>query len=217
MIAVAVMLGVAAGSLATLGIELAFVRDGDDSAAATRALRASLAQVNSDLTKLKSRVEASGSEVSADLARLAARVERAEEAQGEPAAKIARLSEAVERLEHPAPAVAVPPVVPLESVAAKAAVMEPGDADITGTIPQPQPRPVAASLSAPAKDASRLPVVRGWVLRNVYDGTALIQGPPGFVEVEIGDPLPGGGKVESIQRQSGRWVVVTSRGLIVAR
>jgi hypothetical protein len=36
-------------------------------------------------------------------------------------------------------------------------------------------------------------------------------------EVYPGDPLPGVGRVNAIRRQDGRWVVVTDRGLIVAR
>jgi len=44
-----------------------------------------------------------------------------------------------------------------------------------------------------------------------------VQSRMGLMEVEVGDPLPGGGRVEAIRRDNGRWVVVTSRGLIVAR
>jgi hypothetical protein len=54
------------------------------------------------------------------------------------------------------------------------------------------------------------------VVRSVYDGAALIQGRIGMIEVEVGDPLPGGGRVEAIKRQDGHWVVVTSKGLILA-
>jgi hypothetical protein len=36
-------------------------------------------------------------------------------------------------------------------------------------------------------------------------------------EVYPGDPVPGLGKVDAIRKQDGRWVVVTSKGLIVAR
>jgi hypothetical protein len=39
----------------------------------------------------------------------------------------------------------------------------------------------------------------------------------GVFEVVPGANLPGLGRVETIRRQDGRWVVVTSRGLIVAR
>ena len=97
---------------------------------------------------------------------------------------------------------------------------------MTGTIaarpapPATVPADVTGSIAArpdATKDESRPPVMQGWVLRNVYDGTALIQNRQGILEVEVGDPLPGGGKVEAIKRQDGRWVVVTSRGIIVSQ
>ena len=61
------------------------------------------------------------------------------------------------------------------------------------------------------------PVLQGWVLRRVYDGAALIEGRDGIIEVEPGIVAPGLGRIEGIKRQDGRWVVVTSRGLIVQR
>ncbi|HBR46856.1 MAG TPA: hypothetical protein DEA80_18385, partial [Afipia sp.] len=63
----------------------------------------------------------------------------------------------------------------------------------------------------------RLPVVEGWTLREVSDGIATVSGRPGIFDVIPGDPLPGIGRVDAIRRQDGRWVVVTSRGLIVSR
>ena len=59
--------------------------------------------------------------------------------------------------------------------------------------------------------------VDGWVLRDVSRGAALIEGRSGLYEVLAGDPVPGLGRVDAIRKQDGRWVVVTSRGLIVAR
>ena len=38
---------------------------------------------------------------------------------------------------------------------------------------------------------------------------------PGDIEVEPGTSLPGAGRVEEIRRQDGRWVVVTTKGMIV--
>jgi hypothetical protein len=54
-------------------------------------------------------------------------------------------------------------------------------------------------------------------LRNVGNGSALIEGRRGLYEVYAGDPVPGLGRVDAIRKQDGRWVVVTSKGLIVAR
>jgi hypothetical protein len=62
-----------------------------------------------------------------------------------------------------------------------------------------------------------LPTVEGWVLRGVANGVALIESRRGIYEVYAGDPVPGAGRVDAIRRQDGRWVVVTSKGLIVGR
>ena len=71
--------------------------------------------------------------------------------------------------------------------------------------------------AAPKVEVGRLPTVEGWVLRDVSNGGALIEGRGGLYEVYAGDPIPGIGRVDAIRRQDGRWVVVTSKGLIVAR
>src|SRR5262245_993385 len=55
----------------------------------------------------------------------------------------------------------------------------------------------------------------GWVLRDVQRGTALIEGRTGMIEVDAGDVVPGLGRIEAIRKQDGRWVVVTSKGLIL--
>jgi hypothetical protein len=57
--------------------------------------------------------------------------------------------------------------------------------------------------------------VEGWVLRDARRGTALIEGRIGVIEVEQGDMVPGLGRVEAVRKQDGRWVVVTSKGLIM--
>ena len=82
--------------------------------------------------------------------------------------------------------------------------------EATASVTPPAPAPAAAQ-------PSRLPLVDGWVLRQVLDGAATVEGRQGVFEVIPGDPLPGVGRVDAIRRQDGRWVVVTSRGLIVAR
>ena len=86
------------------------------------------------------------------------------------------------------------------------------------------PAPAAASapettgsIKTAAPQPNRLPVVEGWTLRDVYDGTATVAGRQGIFDVIPGDPLPGVGRVDAIRRQDGRWVVITSRGLIVGR
>ena len=46
----------------------------------------------------------------------------------------------------------------------------------------------------------------------------MIQSPRnGILEVIPGDNVPGLGRIEGIRRQDGRWVVVTTRGVIASR
>jgi len=76
----------------------------------------------------------------------------------------------------------------------------------------------AAASKADAKpEVGRLPVIDSWVLQDVSRGGALIEGRQGVYEVYAGDVVPGLGRIDAVRRQDGRWVVVTSRGLIVAR
>ena len=68
------------------------------------------------------------------------------------------------------------------------------------------------------KQQDRPPVVAGWIIREVFDGRAVIEHDRlGFYEVVPGANLPGIGRVETIKRQDGRWVVVTPKGLILSQ
>jgi hypothetical protein len=76
--------------------------------------------------------------------------------------------------------------------------------DTTGTVP----------AAPPQKIGTRAPLA-GWSVRDVYRNAALIQGTKlGMMEVSPGDDIPGLGRIHSIRQQDGRWVVVTSRGII---
>ena len=66
-------------------------------------------------------------------------------------------------------------------------------------------------------EVGRLPIVDSWVLQEVSRGGAWIEGRQGIYEVYAGDVVPGLGRIDAVRRQDGRWVVVTSRGLVVAR
>jgi len=76
--------------------------------------------------------------------------------------------------------------------------------DTTGSVP----------AAPPQKVGTRGPLA-GWLVRDVYRNSALIQGTKiGTKEVSPGDNVPGLGRIHSIRQQDGRWVVVTSRGII---
>jgi hypothetical protein len=104
------------------------------------------------------------------------------------------------------------PAAPAAPVAAAVPVPAP---------PMPAPPMPAPSMAAPAKPApakpapSRPAVASGWVLREVSNGVAVVEGRRGSFQVAVGTPLPGLGRVEAIETRGGRQVVVTPRGLIV--
>jgi len=199
-VALAMVAGALGGALATAG--LGRFASGDAAAAGNQALEASVARIDSDVQALKASVDHTSKLGIVQFNKTSERLDKVEKAQAEPAAKLAKLSEAVEKL-HAAP----PAPVPVAAVAPAPA------RDVTGSISAP----AAAPASAPKLELARLPTVEGWLLRDVANGGALIEGRQGIFEVYAGDPVPGLGRVDAIRRQDGRWVVVTSRGLIVAR
>src|SRR5262249_38332461 len=86
--------------------------------------------------------------------------------------------------------------------------------DITGSVTIP---PIASAAPVAPTVPPQPAIVPGGVLRDVYRGAAILQGRLGaLVEVRPGDTLPGIGRIESVRRQDGRWVVLTSRGMITS-
>jgi hypothetical protein len=75
--------------------------------------------------------------------------------------------------------------------------------DSTGSVP-PHER-----ASAPKK------VVKGWSVRQAYEGIAILQGPNGLVEAVLGQQVPGLGHIEEIKNENGRLVVLSSSGAIL--
>ena len=61
---------------------------------------------------------------------------------------------------------------------------------------------------------TRPTTIEGWTLREVANGTSVLEWPDGIRRVSSGDMLPGVGRVESIFRWGNRLIVATSRGLI---
>ena len=61
---------------------------------------------------------------------------------------------------------------------------------------------------------TRPTTIEGWTLREVVNGTAVIEGPNGVWKVTPGQTVPGVGRVDSIVRWGNRLIVATSRGLI---
>lgn len=197
----AAIAGAVGGALATASLSHRSDAETTAASAQVKTLDAQVVQLQTELSALKADLDHAAKQSTAQLGKTADRIEKLEKAQAEPAAKIARLSETVEKLRT---AQVQPPAAPAPAPANVAAVPA---KDVTGSI----------TPKADAAKPGRLPTVEGWVLRDVYDGGAVVEGRSGTYEVYAGDPIPGVGRVDAIRRQDGRWVVVTSRGLIVAR
>ncbi len=136
--------------------------------------------------------------------RLSALSERLERLDKDAGARIAALGE---RLEKRLSATAATPVAaapatlaPLADAAVRPVVAE----DRTGSIPDP--------------GKSKPPTLDAWILRDVFDGVAVVEGRNRrIVEVAPGETLPGGGRVEAIERRGKTWVVVTNKGVITSQ
>ncbi|MGT2437947.1 hypothetical protein ACU4GH_21375 [Bradyrhizobium betae] len=205
-VAIAASVGAISGALATAGM-MHFAAPAPAQVADTSALESSVARIDADVVALKANVEHTSKTGLGQFNRTNDRLDKLEKAQAEPMAKIAKLSETVDKLRAAPPAAA----------SAQAAASVPRET--TGSIAPTQLATAAAAPApaAPKTEVGRLPTVEGWRLRNAANGGALIEGRDGLYEVYPGDPIPGVGRVDAIRRQDGRWVVVTSKGLIVSR
>jgi len=174
-------------------------------------LETSVARIDADVVALEAGVEHTSKMGMSQFNKTSDRLDRLEKAQVESSTKLAKLGEAVEKLH------VTPPATPVASAAPQATAKE-----VTGSITPPAAPAQVATAAAPAKaevksEVGRMPVIESWVLQEVSRGGALIEGRQGVYEVYAGDVIPGLGRIDAVRRQDGRWVVVTSRGLIVAR
>ena len=216
-IALATVAGAVGGAFATA----AFLHGGGEVAAtgsqalsnqtlsSQAALEASMSRIDSDIQALKAGLDHTSKLGMSQFNKTSERLDKVERAQAEPAAKLAKLSEAIDKL-HALP-------VPPPAMAASVPAASSGSKETTGSITPAPGQQASVAPVAPKTEVGRLPTLDDWVLRDVGYGGAVIGGRRGTYEVYAGDMIPGLGRVDAIRRQDGRWVVVTSRGLIVAR
>ena len=204
-VALAALAGALGGAAATVGLQH-FASNDVASTVANPAVDAAVARIDADIAALKASVEHTSRMGVSQFNKTSDRLEKVEKAQAEPAAKLAKLSEQVDKLR------VTPPPAPVA-----AAVAAPAK-EVTGSVTPPAATAAAVPKPAEVKtEVGRLPTVDGWILRDVANGGALIEGRQGIYEIYAGDAVPGLGRVDAIRRQDGRWVVITSKGLIVAR
>lgn len=194
-IAIAIAVSAAAGSAVGAAAAFALAKpqaSADDARTIeVNALRGVIAQLSNDVASLKASIESNAKSANTQMTKIAERVDRAEKAQAEPAQRVAKLSELLERLDK-------------RTAAAAQTQLQAQAPEVTGSIaPKQQDRPA---------------VINGWVVREVFRGGAMVENDRmGLFEVVPGANLPGLGRVETIRRQDGRWVVVTPKGFIVSQ
>ena len=152
-----------------------------------------------DLASLKANLDNATRSANGQFAKLADRLDRVERAEAEPATKISHIADAVDRLEKRSAAAAALP-------------------EITGSIAANQPA-AAPAPTPPMASETKPPdrVLQDWIVQDVRGNRALVASRyGGMFAVAAGGFLPGLGRVETITRQDGRWVVVTARGVITS-
>ena len=212
-VALATVAGALGGALATAGVGKLMAGDSASASAKDSALEASVARIDADIVALKASLEHTAKTGATQFNKTSDRLDKVEKAQVEPAAKLAKLSDTVAKLSEATDKLRA------AQASAASAQAQAKDVNVTGSVPQQVAAAAAAAAPAapPKPEVPRMPTVEGWVLRDVANGSALIEGRRGMYEVFAGDPIPGLGRVDAIRKQDGRWVVVTSKGLIVAR
>jgi hypothetical protein len=121
----------------------------------------------------------------------------------------------------PAPtAAATSPERSAEEIATKqetsdnVATLQAIEPDIQQSTPSP---PLQNDTQRTPTPETKPTAIEDWMLREVTNGTAVLEGPTGIWRGTPGDMVPGVGKIESYIRSNGRWIIVTNRGLIPMR
>ncbi|MET4068079.1 membrane-bound lytic murein transglycosylase B [Bradyrhizobium sp. S3.2.6] len=156
-------------------------------------LRKQLSGVSENLDGLRTAVDQSSKATSDRFGRFAENLDRIERVSSSSTAKLDRLAQV--QVQPPPPVAAQPsPAMPMmASVAAP---------ETTGSVSP------AERSSLPRK------AVKGWSVRQAYEGIAILQGPSGVVEAVLGQQVPNLGRIEEIRNENGRLVVETSGGVV---
>jgi len=151
-------------------------------------LRKQVSGVSENLDGLRTAVDQSSKATNDRFGRFAENLDRIERVSSSSTVKLDKLAQA--QAQAPAPA-AVASQPPSQTMPMMASVAAP---EITGSVPP----------SAPRK------VVKGWSVRQAYEGIAILQGPNGVIEAVLGQQVPGLGRIEEIKNENGRLVVESS-------
>jgi hypothetical protein len=189
----------------------------------TARLGTDIAQLHTVIADLRASTDTARKEATARSGALGERLAQLDRNLG---AKTAALSERLEQVEreHNARIASLTAQIDRRAAATPPIKAEPTQ---TGSLPETprstETKPVETKIAdakvndtKPKPPASEKPtVIDGWALRDVYDGTAILENRRRrLVEVSPGDILPGVGRVEGVERHGREWVVVTRQGLV---
>lgn len=155
-------------------------------------LRKQVSGVSENLDGLRTAVDQSSKATNDRFGRFAENLDRIERVSSSSTVKLDKLAQAQAQAQAPVTVAAQPPSQTMPMMASVAAP------EVTGSVPP----------SAPRK------VVKGWSVRQAYEGIAILQGPNGVIEAVLGQQVPGLGRIEEIRNENGRLVVESSGGVI---
>ena len=158
-------------------------------------LRKQVSGVSENLDGLRTAVDQSSKATNDRFGRFAENLDRIERVSSSSTVKLDKLAQA--QAQAPAPTLAQSQ--PSQAAPMMASLAAP---EVTGSVP-PSER-----ASAPRK------VVKGWSVRQAYEGIAILQSPNGVIEAVLGQQVPGLGRIEEIRTENGRLVVESSGGVI---
>ena len=167
--------------------------------------------LNGQLNQMRASSEGLTRDLGIEVGRLRTTVERS---QAELASKLARVTEQLERIERLDRQAAVSQQ-PQQLAAASPTAPTPPTPPTT----QRSVQAATANVTSPpaVAEVRREPtLIKQWRVREVLNGTAILEGPNGVIGVSQGQMVPGVGRVESILQKGKRWVVATSKGVITS-
>jgi hypothetical protein len=182
------------------------------------------------MAQLSTKIDKTDHDPSQKLAEIMARLDKLDREPKDKSSEAAsqKLSDVAARLERierqvssPSPAAYIP-VAPQHLAATPPPRSSSASAvPISVEAPKPPVKPAAKPETSvvaavdPKALPAKQPTLDGWVLRDVYDGMALVEAREGGLrEIAPGEFLPGAGEIRSIERRGRSWVVLTSRGVI---
>lgn len=163
-------------------------------------LRRQVSGVSENLDGLRTAVDQSSKATNDRFGRFAENLDRIERVSSSSTAKLDKLAQGQAQVLAQAPA---PAIVQSQPASQQGPMMASVAApEFTGSVP------ASERASAPRK------MIKGWSVRQAYEGIAILQGPNGVIEAVLGQQVPGLGRIEEIRNENGRLVVESSGGII---